>query len=74
MNLLIKLGASEILLAGFDGFSSDINGNYFSSELKRPVTVDQLDTKNRAFSEFIKEKSKKTNISFVTDSVYTKNF
>ena len=74
LNLLIKLGASEILLAGFDGFSSDINGNYFSSELKRPVTVDQLDTKNRAFSEFIKEKSKKTNISFVTDSVYTKNF
>ncbi|MBR4761466.1 MAG: aldolase catalytic domain-containing protein [Clostridia bacterium] len=74
LNLLIKLGASKILLAGFDGFSSDINGNYFSSELKRPVTVDQLDTKNRMFADFIKEKSRQTDIEFVTDSIYAKNF
>ena len=72
INLLIKLGASEILLAGFDGFSSDINGNYYDQSLNRPVTVDQLDTKNGLFASFIKEQQGKADISFVTNSVYNK--
>ncbi|MBR4910103.1 MAG: aldolase catalytic domain-containing protein [Clostridia bacterium] len=72
LNLLIKLGAKEIMLAGFDGFSVDINGNYFDKKLSRPVTVDQLDNKNKTFASFISEQSKKARISFVTESVYNK--
>lgn len=70
LNLLINLGADKILLAGFDGFTSDINGNYFADNLKRPVTVDQLDTKNGEFRQFISEKRKEADISFVTASMY----
>lgn len=72
LNLLITLGASKILLAGFDGFTSDINGNYFADNLKRSVTVDQLDTKNGEFKQFISERRKDNDISFVTASIYDK--
>lgn len=70
LKLLITLGASKILLAGFDGFTSDINGNYYADNLKRSVTVDQLDTKNGEFKQFISDKRKEANISFVTASIY----
>lgn len=70
LNLLIALGAKEILLAGFDGFTANVNGNYFAESLKRSVTVDQLDTKNKVFADFIKDKQKEANIKFITTSMY----
>lgn len=70
LNLLTKLGVSEIGLAGFDGFIANINGNYFDESLKRSVTIDQLDTKNKVFAHFIKTKQHETNIRFITESIY----
>ncbi len=70
LNLLIELGVVEIYLAGFDGFTSDINENYFEDSLKRPVTADQLDTKNKLFAEFIKRKKNEASIKFITSSMY----
>lgn len=70
LNLMIALGAKEILLAGFDGFKANVNANYYADSLKRSVTIDQLDTKNQVFANFIKEKKKEVDIRFATSSMY----
>lgn len=70
INLLIGLGAKEIMLAGFDGFSANVDKNYYTDALKRSVTVDQLESRNEIFSNFIKGKSKELPISFVTTTMY----
>ena len=43
MNLLIKCGVKKAILAGFDGFSLDVDANYFDDALKRPVKKEQAD-------------------------------
>lgn len=70
INLLQRLGAKEIVLAGFDGFSANIDKNYYADFLKRSVTVDQLESKNEVFSKFVKEKGKVVPIRFATTSMY----
>ncbi len=70
LNLLIALGAKEIALAGFDGFTANINGNYYADTLRRSVTIDQLDTKNKTFARFIRDKKAEADIRFVTASIY----
>lgn len=70
LNLLENLGVSKVYLAGFDGFTTDVNENYFSEKLKRSVTVDQLETKNHVFSEFVKDKQKNMDIQFITHTLY----
>lgn len=70
INLLMCLGVKDVMLAGFDGFSANVDKNYFTDALKRSVTIDQLEAKNEVFSRFIKEKSKELPISFVTTTMY----
>lgn len=73
LNLLSKIGVAEIGLAGFDGFTLDANNNYFSENLKRNISGEQLADKNNSFSSFIKTIAEKTVVKFITKSVYDKN-
>lgn len=71
LNLLKSCGVRDVLLAGMDGFSVDINDNYFDPEMRRPVNGEQVARRNRYYRMFIENKRKEgINITFVTRSMY----
>lgn len=70
INLLIKLGAKNVALAGFDGFSVDINNNYYDKLLQRPVNSSVMLERNQKLRDYLKCISNKVNILFLTNSVY----
>lgn len=71
LNLLRKCGASEILLAGFDGFVVNINENYFDPNMRHPVTLEQVERRNSYYKSFIKKiKESGVTITFITPSKY----
>ena len=69
--LLMKaLGVKEIMLAGFDGFSANINENYYDKTMRKPVTDEQAKRRNKFYRELINEINKTVNMIFITESVY----
>jgi 4-hydroxy 2-oxovalerate aldolase len=71
-NILKAIGVKTVYLAGFDGFSSNINENYMDRNLRRPVTEEQANERNEFFREFLKNMSEKMTITFLTESLYNK--
>lgn len=71
LNLLKACGVKEVLLAGFDGFMVNINENYADPNLRRPVSVEQVERRNAYYKRFIGEiASSGLKITFVTPSKY----
>lgn len=71
LNLLQACGVKEILLAGFDGFSVNINENYYDGNLRRPVNAEQAERRNKYYKNFISQIANTgIKISFVTPSKY----
>ena len=71
INLLKKCGVKEILLAGLDGFSPNINDNYYDIEMRRPVNEQEAEARNKYYKSLIQAaKRAGINISFITRSRY----
>lgn len=71
LNLLKACNAKEILLAGFDGFMVNINENYSDPNLRRPVSVEQVNRRNAYYKRFIADVAAAgIKISFITPSKY----
>ena len=71
LNLLQACGVKDILLAGFDGFSVNINDNYYDPNMRYPVNAEQAERRNAYYKGLIKEVSDAgVNIAFVTPSLY----
>ncbi len=71
LNLLETCGVNHVLLAGFDGFSVDINKNYADPDMRRPVNIEQADRRNTYYKGFINRKKKNgMTVEFVTESLY----
>lgn len=70
LNLLKACNAKEVLLAGFDGFSVNINDNYCNPNLRHPVTESQADIRNSFFKKFIDTVRKEIEVTFVTETRY----
>lgn len=71
LNLLKKCGVKEILLAGLDGFSTNINENYYDIEMRRPVNEQQAIARNEYYKSLIQSaRQAGMNINFVTHSKY----
>lgn len=68
--LLEYIGVDEIKLAGFDGFSININENYYDSSLRKPVLEEQASIRNMFYKEFIHKVSNNIKIDFLTPSMY----
>lgn len=70
-NLLKACGVKEMQLAGFDGFSVNINDNYHDPNMRRPVNLEQVERRNRYYKELIHRlKESGIKIDFVTPSLY----
>ncbi len=70
INLLKKIGVSDITLAGFDGFSPRIEENYFDSSMYLDVETERIMNMNEAISRKLVQLSSQMNIKFLSDSVY----
>lgn len=70
LNLLVKIGATDVFLAGFDGFSENVLDNYYREKLISGSTKDDLIKISSAIQEKIKELKQTMNIIFITDSIY----
>lgn len=71
LNLLVACGVKSILLAGLDGFAVNINENYSDPNLRRPVSVEQVERRNAYYKRFIGCLAEKgINVKFITPSRY----
>lgn len=71
LNLLMACGIKEIILAGFDGFSADINENYYDPIMRRPVSIEQATNRNKYYKNLIKRiRENGIEIKFITPSLY----
>lgn len=71
LNLIVSLGVKEVMLAGFDGFSTNITENYYDSTLRFPVSVEQVARRNQYYHCFIEGiKKLGVEITFLTPSKY----
>lgn len=68
------LGVKSITLAGFDGFSPNINDNYYNASLRNSIEIEQLEEKNHSFANYIEQINKLIPICFVTKSIYENYF
>lgn len=71
LKLLMACGVKEIILAGFDGFSVNINENYHDPNMRRPVNNEQALRRNRYYKGLIERvRNTGVNIQFATPSKY----
>lgn len=70
LKLLTACGASEILLAGFDGFSVNVNQNYYDKTMRNPVTEEQAKERNEFFRIYVKRLRESVSVQFLTKSLY----
>lgn len=71
LNLLKACGVKEIMLAGFDGFSININDNYYDVNMRYPVNIEQAERRNKYYKELINRlKNSGISVSFITPSRY----
>ena len=70
IKLASYLKAKSIILAGLDGFSTNINDNYYSSSLRRGLNEREVSKRNIFYKDFIKKISKEVDIKFITPSLY----
>lgn len=69
-NLAIKVGVKSITLAGFDGYSDDVNSCYYSDYVKLLYDKSGISFRNDALKEFIASAGKKVPIKTITPSKY----
>lgn len=70
-NLLKSCEVQEIMLAGFDGFSADINENYYDPNMRYPVNTEQAEQRNKYYRKLIgRLNSIGINVEFITPSRY----
>ena len=70
LKLMAACGASELLLAGFDGFSTNMNLNYYDKTMRRPVNDEQAKQRNDYFRSYVHRLGKTVSVSFLTKSAY----
>jgi 4-hydroxy 2-oxovalerate aldolase len=59
------------MLAGFDGFSVNINDNYYDPNMRHPVNAEQAQRRNTYYRDLIRRiKDSGINIEFITPSMY----
>ena len=71
INLMKACGVKELLLAGFDGFSVNINENYYDANMRYPVNIEQVERRNKYYKGFIQRaKDSGIKVTYITPSKY----
>lgn len=70
LNLLIKCGVEKVVLAGFDGFKTRYDENYYQDELALSVEDSMIDEKSQRIKKQLQDMKKQLDIQFLTKSIY----
>lgn len=70
INFFKKIGVTNILLAGFDGFNPYYIDNFCEEQMILDVDAERLQSINEAFARKISQIERAININFLTNSVY----
>lgn len=70
LNILKKVHVSEVLLAGFDGFSDMQDDNYYDKKIVYMIDKNKIDELNKTLRDYINLYKKELNIKFLTKSKY----
>ena len=70
LKLITACGASELLLAGFDGFRTNMNLNYYDKSMRRPVSEDEAARRNEYFRSYVNRLRSAVPVTFLTKSLY----
>lgn len=70
LNLLVSMGIRDVSVAGFDGFSSNPEDNYFAQGLSMGSSITSKVEKNKLVSNEVKGLQKRIKINFLTESLY----
>lgn len=70
LNILKDLNAEEVVLVGFDGFSTNIHNNFYSEDKMNALTEKFILELNELTTNNIKEYSKKMKIKSLTPTIY----
>lgn len=70
LNILKKLKVSEVYLAGFDGFTSDVIENYYDEKLVSSIDKSQANILNDTIIKGLKELQQSISMHFITPSIY----
>lgn len=70
INMLRKLGCTDIALAGFDGFNSNAHENYSEKKYATLLDADRIMDLNVAISSRLREIGKQIKLSFLTTTAY----
>ena len=70
LNILKDMDANEILLIGFDGFSTNMRENFYSDDKTNVLTKEFINQINEMMTNNIKEYSKKIKIKSLTPTKY----
>ncbi len=70
INLLKAVGVKQVGLAGFDGFTSDPERNYFGKNMSLGTKLDTKIKKNELKKQEIRRINELVRISFITRSLY----
>ena len=68
LNILKKVSISEILLAGFDGFSIEQDNNYCDKKLVYMIDANRIEELNATLKSYIQLYQKNLNLKFLTKS------
>lgn len=76
LNLMKKLNPSKVTIAGFDGFSSNLEQNYADYSYQNDRHIAEFETMNKEISEMLKDiietLSPECEVKFITPSLYIK--
>lgn len=69
LKLLLELGIKEVDIAGMDGYSNEIIGNYFDKGLDYNFS-NESEKRNSFITKELKEIKKKIKVNFITPTLY----
>lgn len=70
IKILLKMGVENISLAGFDGYSTERETNYFSSIMEYEFAKQKGEEINKYVNKMLKQFKKDIILNFVTSTVY----
>ena len=70
VNLALRVGVKSIRLAGFDGYSDDVDSCYYSDYVKLLYDKSNISSRNEALKGYINSVKDKIDITTITPSKY----
>lgn len=70
LKILMKIGVTRVTLAGFDGYSSDRETNYYSTKMEYEFAKQKGDEINAYVDRILIELRRQITLTFITSTVY----